>query len=97
MSRIVSEGQSGKPLVLSDLELVHLRRMLRREQIFRVSMVSHLLVAAGLAAYFSGAGVWNGTRAVILVLILLGARAHLRQLRSARLLRKFATRLQILS
>ncbi len=73
---------------LSDLELVHLRRMLRRERLFKVFSVAHILVGAGLAGTFSWAGTWNGTRAVLLVLILLGARAHLRQLRSARLLRK---------
>ena len=96
MSQEAFPEEPGESLALSDLELVHLGRMLHREQIFRVFLVSGILVAAGLGAYFSWAGSWSGTRVVILLLILLGARAHLRHLRSARLLRKLAAELGIL-
>ena len=81
---------------LNDLDLLHLGRMLRRERFFKIACLLHLLAAAGLGVYFSWAGIWSGTRAGLLVLLLMGARAHLRQVRSARLLRKLATGLQVL-
>ena len=93
----VASGESAGLLELDGPDRVHLGRMLRREWIFRVSMVSHLVVAVGLGVYFSWAGTWDGTRAVILLLLLLSARAHLRGLRSARLLRKLATQLELRS
>lgn len=76
----------------SEAELRHLARMLRGERRFAVLVAVDLGVAAALAGYWSWAGSWTATRAVLVVLILLSARGHLRQLRSARLLRKAGLR-----
>ncbi len=88
-----SRESTGSP-ELDGPDRVHLGRMLRRERIFRFSTVSHLVVAVALGVHFSWAGIWDGPRAVILVLLLLAARAHLRGFRSARLLRKLAMQLE---
>ena len=66
----------------------HLERVLRREQSFATFTVLDVVVAAALAVYWTWSGSWSGARCALIVLLLLGARAHLSQLRSARLLRK---------
>ena len=70
------------------LERLHLKRMLRAERLYPAFMRANLVIAAALLVSYSWLGSWSATRAVLVVLILLGARAHLRQSRSARLLRK---------
>jgi len=75
---------------LDPLDRIHLGRMLRAERRFPVFLWANLGVAAALAIYYSGSASWSGARAVLVLLILLAARAHLRQLRSARLLRKLS-------
>ena len=75
---------------LSGPERLHLERMLRRERSFSIFMFANLAVAAALSAYYTGSGSWSVIRTVLVALILLSARAHLRQLRSARLLRKLS-------
>ena len=64
--------------------------MLRAERLFPVFLWLNIGVAAALGIYYSWSGSWSGVRAVLVLLILLGARSHLRQLRSTRLLRKFS-------
>ena len=64
------------------------QRMLRRQGLFQILMVLNIVIAISLGGYFTAAGAWTEARAVILLLILLAARANLRQLRSTRLLRK---------
>ncbi len=73
---------------LTETDVAHLDRMLRGEQRFRVVVIINLLVATALTTYWSLSGHWSGARAVVLVLILLSARAHLRHRRSAQLLRR---------
>jgi hypothetical protein len=65
--------------------------MLRFEHLFPRFIWANLGVAVALAIYYSASGSWTGSRMVLVVLILLSARAHLRQLRSARLLRKLSS------
>ena len=76
---------------LDELERTHLDRMLRGERRFPVFLWVNLGVAASLVIFYTWSGAWSGTRAVLVLLILLGARSHLRQLRSARLLRKLSS------
>ena len=83
-------GKAEVPSSSSELDRRHLQRMLRAERLFPVFMRANLAIAAALALYYSWSGSWSGVRAVLVLLILLGARAHLRQLRSARLLRKLS-------
>ena len=68
----------------------HLERILRAERLYPGFLGANLGVAATLTIYYSWSGSWSGVRAALVLLILLGARAHLRQLRSARLLRKLS-------
>ncbi len=75
---------------LDALERRHLERMLRAERLLPVFLRLNLGVAATLVVYYSWSGTWSGVRAVLVLLILLSARAHLRQVRSARLLRKLS-------
>ena len=75
---------------LDTLDHRHLERMLQAERRFPVFLWANLGVAAALAIYYSGSASWSGARAVLVLLILLAARSHLRQLRSARLLRKLS-------
>ena len=73
---------------LDETEIRHLERVFRRERSFATFMVLDVVVAAALAVYWTWSGSWSGTRFVLILLLLLGARTHLSQLRSARLLRK---------
>jgi hypothetical protein len=75
---------------LSALDRAHLERMLRRERVFGFLMAANLAAAALLTVIWTVRGSWTPTRAVVIVLVLLAARANLRQGRSARLLRKLA-------
>lgn len=75
---------------LDPVDRRHLERMLRAERLFPAFLRVNLGVAAALVIYYSWSDSWSGARAVLVLLILLGARAHLRQLRSARLLRKLS-------
>lgn len=85
-----TEVRGGAALDLSEGEIRHLERMLRGEQRFFTFMYVDLLVALGLVSYFAWADAWSGARMVVVLLILLSARAHLRQVKSARLLRRFS-------
>ena len=85
-------GGEGAAAALSAAELRHLERMLQRERLLGRFMVANLVVASGLTAAYTWTGVWSGVRAALILLLLLGARAHLSQLRSARLLRKLSGR-----
>ena len=73
---------------LDELDRRHLARMLKTERLSPGFLRANLGIAAALVVYYSWSGSWTGVRAVLVLLILLAARAHLRQLRSARLLRK---------
>jgi len=75
---------------LDALDRRHLERMLRAERLFPGFLWANLGIAAALVIYFSWSGSWSAARAVLVLLILLGARAQLRQLRSTRLLRKLS-------
>ncbi len=86
----VRNSESAERLELSELERRHLDRVLRNERLFPAFLRANLGIAAALAIYYSWSGSWTGIRAVLVLLILLSARAHLRQLRSARLLRKLS-------
>lgn len=74
---------------------MHLRRMLRRERLFEALVYVNLAAAVVLAAFYTIAATWDPARAVLVVLVLLTARANLRQARSARLLRRLSSALQI--
>ena len=76
-------------------ELLHLRRMLRRERLFPVLVAVDLAAAGAIAIHAIAARSWEPTRIVLAVLILLAARANLRQARSARLLRRLASAMGI--
>ena len=71
----------------SEADRRHLERMLRGERWFGIFMFVDLGVAAALGIAWTVSGGWSPTRGVLVLLLLLGARAHLRQQRSARLLR----------
>ena len=73
---------------LDETEIRHLERVFRRERSFATFMVLDVVVAAALGVHWTWSGSWSGTRFVLILLLLLGARAHLSQLRSARLLRR---------
>lgn len=75
---------------LSKDEARHLARMLRRERSFAWLLWVDLGAGVLLSAYYTWSGSWSGLRLVVVMLILLGARSHLRQLRSVRLLRRLA-------
>ena len=75
---------------LNALDRHHLERMLRAERRYPGFLWASLGIAAALVIYYSWSGLWSAARAVLVVLILLGARAQLRQLRSTRLLRKLS-------
>jgi hypothetical protein len=64
--------------------------MLRRERVYAVLVYVDLAAAVVLAAFYTFASVWQPTRVALVVMILLAARANLRQARSARLLRRIA-------
>ena len=76
------------PACLDPLDRRHLERMLRAERVLPAFLWANLVVAAILVLSYSWSNSWSGIRAVLVLLILMAARAHLRQLRSARLLRK---------
>jgi hypothetical protein len=86
------EARAGGALDLSDGETRHLERMLRGEQRFFAFVYVDLLVALALVGYFAWVDAWSGARIVVILLVLLSARAHLRQVKSARLLRRFSER-----
>ena len=73
---------------LDALDRRHLNRMLGAQRLSSTFVWVNLGIAAALATYYSISSSWSGTRGALVVLILLGARGHLRQLRSARLLGK---------
>ncbi|MDP6980721.1 MAG: hypothetical protein QF570_19325 [Myxococcota bacterium] len=73
---------------LDALDRRHLERVLCLERMLPAFLWGNLTIAAGLIVYYSWSQSWSGLRAVVVLLILLSARGHLRQLRSARLLRK---------
>ena len=81
--------RSGADSDLDETEIRHLERVLRRERSFATFMVLDVVAAGALAVYWTGSRSWSGARFALILLLLLGARAHLSQLRSARLLRKF--------
>ena len=85
-----SRSSSEEAPCLDALDRRHLGRMLRAERFLPAFVWVNLGVAVALVAYYSRSGSWSGVRAVLVLLILLSARAHLRQLRSARLLRKLS-------
>ena len=81
---------AGDDRALSDGDRRLLARLLHGERLAPGFVALDLAVAAGLAGYWAWAGTWTGARAVVVLLLLLSARAHLRQLRSTRLLRKLS-------
>ena len=90
------ERGSGIPVGgLAEAELAHLRRMLRRERVFEALVYVNLAAAVLLAVFYTIAASWNPVRAVLVVLVLLAARANLRQARTARLLRRLSSALRI--
>ena len=90
------EEGSGVPAGgLAEEELVHLRRMLRRERLFEALVYVNLAAAVLLAAFHTIAATWDPARSVLVVLVLLAARGNLRQARSARLLRRLSSALRI--
>jgi len=90
-SEVLPEHPRNEALSRLDaLERRNLERMLQAERRFPLFLWANLGIAAALVIYYSGSGSWSAARAVVVLLILLGARAHLRQLRSARLLRKLS-------
>lgn len=74
---------------------MHLRRMPRRERLFEALVYVNLAAAVLLAVFYTIAANWDPVRAVLVVLVLLAARANLRQARSARLLRRLSSVLRI--
>jgi hypothetical protein len=78
---------------LDPAERRFLRGAVRRRRVFLLLSAAGVAVAAGLAAYYAyrrwlDADFPLGLRAVLVVLILLGARQNLRQYRYASLLEK---------
>ena len=73
---------------LDGAEQRHVARMLRGETRFSTFMWLNLSVAVGLVGFYTWEGSWSGLRVVLVLLILLGARSHLRHQRNARLLRR---------
>ena len=84
-----AEARGGEALVLSAGEIRHLERMLRGERRLSAFIYVDLLVALALVGYLAWADAWSAARVVVILLILLSARAHLRQQKSARLLRRY--------
>ena len=81
---------AGGDRALTPPESRLLERLLRRERLFPGFLALDLGVAAALSGYWAWTGSWSGARAVVVLLLLLSARAHLRPLRSVRLLRKLS-------
>ena len=79
---------TGSPL--TDGEDAFRRRIVARRKLYLIFSLSGVAVGLALAIHATIAGAWTASRFVILILVLLLSRSHLRQYRTATVLTKLS-------